>query len=709
MSLSSNLTATTGGSGSGSAGLGGTNVFDGTTGSNGAANTSDDLECYQSANVSFSEAGVYSNYSFSLSSFALIASNDLSQDEVQTSADSYTASGATDTGADYSGSGSDTFRQETDQWQGGEITEEGTYGGGSFALSSVTFDLNGSQDFTYNKTSNSSWSGGYAGYDDYTLTDGANGDYSVSAEGSYALGCWTLSAYTFSGGSSGTDSATDDGLVAGMGYHHNYTVNESDQYDESGTFGGGSWNFTNYTRNYAMSDIGYDWVAGSSDSFYTSDNLTVDGNGGAGVQQEVIYGSYYWNGRSTSFTLSSTRVIALAAPPLPTFLPEIDAAPSLSNGPPTAAAAQNLMISAVSQPLAANASGLLQAGGGGLAGSGGMAGGAGGVLVQAQTSEGGPPGVPMLGGAGAGGNVWLTGGGLVLQAGPWGWLQQAQGAVWTAVSKPYNDLWLQAQSATKFNPLALAAGAAWQGMKSYLPPNLDYNHNLGWYIGQGFDFINGILDTITAGLWARLRNWLDSQLMQAGLGGLSADLGIKTDYSSGGYKLGTYVGMVANIVMLAMGGEFAVVRLLQLVAAGGEVWNAYDDMQAGNFTGALRHLALAATFAVGASGAEVCELPGELQAGVRVVQAEGGLAAIYDSASAFASGNVGAGLQALLEAGIDFAGALSACFAGDMLLDTASGKRRADTIAVGDLLWSRAEDDPEGELAPEASGGSFCP
>ena len=152
--------------------------------------------CISPFSSAFSEAGVYSNYSFSLSSFALIATNDLSQDEVQTSADSYTASGATDSGASYSGAGSDTFRQETDQWQDGEVTEQGTYGGGSFALTSVTFDLNGSQDFTYNKTSNSSWSGGYSGDDNYTLNDGADGDYSVSADGSFALGCWTLSAYT---------------------------------------------------------------------------------------------------------------------------------------------------------------------------------------------------------------------------------------------------------------------------------------------------------------------------------------------------------------------------------------------------------------------------------------------------------------------------------------------------------------------------------
>ena len=551
-----------------------------------------------------------------------------------------------------------------------------------------------------------------AGYDNYTLNDGANGDYSVSADGSFALGCWTLSAYTFSGGSSGTDSASDDGMAGTVGYHHTYADIEGSDYDETGTYAGGSWSFTNYASTNSMSDSRYDWVAGNWDSFYVSDTTTVNGSGAAGLQQESANGSYYWNGRGTTFSYSYTVPVGLAAPPLPTFLPEVATAPSLSNGPPAAAAAQNLTISSLSQPLAANASNLLQAGGGnGAAGGGGagMAGGAGGVLVQAQTTEGGPPGVPMLGGASTGGNVWLTAAGPVMQAGPWGWLQQAEGAVWTAVGKPYNDLWMQAQSATKFNPLAMTGSSLWSLLKNNLPTGTNISHNGAWYVGQFFDFFNGVLDTLTGGLWARLRNLMDTWLTSSGLGMVSAGLGLKTDYSSGGYQLGTYAGMVMMAALMTVAGpEYLAVRVLLGVAATGEGVSAVEDWRGGNYTGALRHLAMAATFAVGASGAEVCELPSGLQAGVRTVQAEGGLAAIYDAASAFNTGNDVAGLQALLEAGLNFASALSACFAGDMLLDTASGKRRADTIAVGDLLWSRADDDPERRIGPEAGRGSVC-
>ena len=38
------------------------------------------------------------------------------------------------------------------------------------------------------------------------------------------------------------------------------------------------------------------------------------------------------------------------------------------------------------------------------------------------------------------------------------------------------------------------------------------------------------------------------------------------------------------------------------------------------------------------------------------------------------------------------------CFTADMLLETEDGKRRADTIQLGDRLWSRSEFDPAGPV-----------
>jgi hypothetical protein len=42
---------------------------------------------------------------------------------------------------------------------------------------------------------------------------------------------------------------------------------------------------------------------------------------------------------------------------------------------------------------------------------------------------------------------------------------------------------------------------------------------------------------------------------------------------------------------------------------------------------------------------------------------------------------------------------LFTCFTGRMLLDVEGGKKRADRVAVGDLLWARDENDPNGPLA----------
>jgi hypothetical protein len=47
---------------------------------------------------------------------------------------------------------------------------------------------------------------------------------------------------------------------------------------------------------------------------------------------------------------------------------------------------------------------------------------------------------------------------------------------------------------------------------------------------------------------------------------------------------------------------------------------------------------------------------------------------------------------------MDLHSLLSACFTGEMLVDVEGGKKRADAVVEGDLLWSRDEFDPNGPL-----------
>jgi hypothetical protein len=75
------------------------------------------------------------------------------------------------------------------------------------------------------------------------------------------------------------------------------------------------------------------------------------------------------------------------------------------------------------------------------------------------------------------------------------------------------------------------------------------------------------------------------------------------------------------------------------------------------------------------------------------------VSAAVSAGERFSEGDTFGGILELVEAGIDLAGAAQACFTGEMLLDVGGGKKRADAIMVGDRLWARPEDDPEGELA----------
>jgi hypothetical protein len=56
------------------------------------------------------------------------------------------------------------------------------------------------------------------------------------------------------------------------------------------------------------------------------------------------------------------------------------------------------------------------------------------------------------------------------------------------------------------------------------------------------------------------------------------------------------------------------------------------------------------------------------------------------------------GALSLLQATADVYAGTRSCFTGEMLILCGGGKKRADGVALGDLVWTRDEDDPEGPL-----------
>jgi hypothetical protein len=56
------------------------------------------------------------------------------------------------------------------------------------------------------------------------------------------------------------------------------------------------------------------------------------------------------------------------------------------------------------------------------------------------------------------------------------------------------------------------------------------------------------------------------------------------------------------------------------------------------------------------------------------------------------------GALSLLQATADVYAGTRSCFTGEMLILCGGGKKRADGVGLGDLVWTRDEDDPEGPL-----------
>jgi hypothetical protein len=79
-----------------------------------------------------------------------------------------------------------------------------------------------------------------------------------------------------------------------------------------------------------------------------------------------------------------------------------------------------------------------------------------------------------------------------------------------------------------------------------------------------------------------------------------------------------------------------------------------------------------------------------------------GLYGAYQGASRawdrFQAGEYFGSLLDLVQSGADLYAGWRSCFTGEMLIDWAGGKKRADAVELGDLLWSRDENDPDGEL-----------
>ena len=245
----------------GSFSLAGILLFSGGNSAQGTSSSSDNLSCYQEANLCFTEAGSYANYQFSLNCFNLTAGSSISSAETINQSGSDATSGTNSNGT-FSGGGTNSLYQAASQSQAGTVTEQGTYAGGSFALNVVNFSAEGTQAFTYNKSSNESWSGKYSGNDNFNVTSSGTGTYSSTGMGQFANGSLSLMGCQLQGGANSNFNLQQSGTAGTVNYSHSDNWSESNSLNASGSNqGSNGWQFSSYNSTFNQQDSLSDQVA----------------------------------------------------------------------------------------------------------------------------------------------------------------------------------------------------------------------------------------------------------------------------------------------------------------------------------------------------------------------------------------------------------------------------------------------------------------
>lgn len=182
---------------------------------------------------------------------------------------------------------------------------------------------------------------------------------------------------------------------------------------------------------------------------------------------------------------------------------------------------------------------------------------------------------------------------------------------------------------------------------------------------------------------------------------------------SSAYRYGEYAGeaaMIALTLLTPYGGVIGLIgkTVFRLNFAAGLV-NAGEAFLQGKTNEGLFHvgmavLSLSLSLSPSQWGGLVSRYAGPTAGGAAKWLARGAMAigpvtGVYQAGQRFSNGDIVGGFLSLGQAAASAYAATRSCFTGDMLLDTEEGKKRADQIKVGDRLWSRPEDDPDGPLA----------
>ncbi|MCI0379592.1 MAG: DUF4926 domain-containing protein [Gemmataceae bacterium] len=209
-----------------------------------------------SSSHSLSQQGTFAGGSFSLSSFAFAVAVASEYSSLATGTSLQTFAGANDIGQ---GAGNPTFTgnetgslsRERSEAKSSSLSQQATFAGGSFNLTTVTYTASGSTDLTSSEGRDAAWSGGFSGNETYASDASGSDQYSVSATGSFAAGSFSLSSYVLSG-SADVDGSTSNSRTQSLGtvtksFARSQSLTASDSLYQAGTLNGGVYANTSYS------------------------------------------------------------------------------------------------------------------------------------------------------------------------------------------------------------------------------------------------------------------------------------------------------------------------------------------------------------------------------------------------------------------------------------------------------------------------------
>ena len=321
---------------------------------------------------SISEQGTFTNAAFGLSGYAFAYAQSSQQTTSVTGGSTETMAGADNAGMSsptFTGGGAGTVSALDVQSSNSSLSQQGSFAGGSFNLSAVSYAGAASDSYSDSATDASAWTGADSGSASDASADSGSNTQTVSASGSFVAGSWSLSSYVLAGSSQQANSDSSDQQqslsLGSFGGTSNSSFASSDASADSsslyqagtqaaGAYANASYNYHDGSASTATANaqgpaqgpnlaMGQTWTQQNANAIVLGGTQQQTASATYSYQDPGVSGTVTNNGSAASAAVATTPVVQFGAPD-----PSVVAAPGVAQlvGTPTGGA------TAIAQPAA---------------------------------------------------------------------------------------------------------------------------------------------------------------------------------------------------------------------------------------------------------------------------------------------------------------------------------------------------------------------